>query len=67
VLRGSQPVATIWGALGSRVQLRNGLTRTKQKTDLGADDAAAAYHSFMDRGTAAERPVGNSKEQTAWR
>ena len=25
VLRGSQPVATIWGALGSRVQLRNGL------------------------------------------
>jgi hypothetical protein len=29
------------------------LMRTKQKTDLGADDAQAAYHSFMDRGTAA--------------
>jgi hypothetical protein len=53
-------VATIWGALGSRVQLLNGLMSTKQSTDLGADDAATGWHSFMDRGTATERPVENS-------
>jgi hypothetical protein len=33
------PRGTIKGAQGLRVQLGNGLTRTKQKTDLYADDA----------------------------
>jgi hypothetical protein len=35
------PRGTNKGAQGPRVQLGNGLTRTKQKTDLGADDAKA--------------------------
>ena len=30
-----------------RVQLKLGLNRTKGNTDLGADDAAAEYQSFM--------------------
>ena len=33
------PRGIIKGAQGPRIQLGNGLTRTKQKTDLYADDA----------------------------
>src|SRR5215471_11424097 len=33
------PCGIIKGAQGPRIQLGNGLTRTKQKTDLYADDA----------------------------
>ena len=40
-------LGTIWGALGPRVQLIDGLIRTKNRADLGADAGApAVFRSF---------------------
>ena len=41
-------LGTIWGALGPRVQLIDGLIRTKNRADLGAD-AGALLPQSSDR------------------
>ncbi len=52
-----------------RVQLKLGLNRTKGNTDLGADDAAAEYQSFMRcrSGKARWRTKMESAAAARWR
>src|SRR3954453_22871138 len=42
---------TSGGARGPRVQLKNGLARTKAKADLGAGDATPLYPGFIPGGS----------------
>src|SRR4051794_1853858 len=52
VLRAGGPAVAQAGVLGgSRVQLENGLARTKAKADLGAGDAAPLYPGFIPGGS----------------
>src|SRR6516164_9925147 len=48
------PRGTIKGAQDPRIQLRNGLRRTKERP-TSVPTTAKPYHSFMHRGSAARR------------
>jgi len=51
VLRAGMPALAQAGVLeGPRVQLANGLARTKAKADLGAGGAAPPYPGFIPGG-----------------
>jgi hypothetical protein len=45
-------LGAVGGAQGLRVQLENGLIRTKETTDLGADDTSQHTTSFIRGGSA---------------
>ena len=52
MLRAGGPAVAQAGVLGgSRVQLENGLARTKAKADLGAGGAAPLYPGFIPGGS----------------